>query len=610
MSNKELRRIELLAPAKNLECGIAAIDHGADAVYIGAPRFGARAAAGNSIDDIATLCEYAHQFDAKVYVTVNTLLHDDELTEAQNLIVKLDGVGVDAFLIQDLRLLNSKLPVINSKLHASTQTDNRTVERVRQLCDMGFSRVVLARELSTSDIAKIHSAIPNVEIEVFVHGALCVAYSGICYASEYCFGRSANRGECAQFCRMKFNLKDSDDKVIVQDRYLLSLKDMCRIDDLEELLDAGAVSLKIEGRLKDVDYVKNVVAAYSIRLNKIIKKHPDKYQRASSGVCEYAFTPDLRKTFNRGYTDYLLHTNTAKDGFLEGRTNDIASPYTPKSLGEKVGVVKDIRREIIVAGTASFSNGDGLCFFNDKKELVGFRINRAEGNRLYPQRIPDGLKKGMTLYRNHDAAFEKLLSGKTATRKIPVTMTFSEIPNGFFLTLTKNDGSQATASLMIEKQLAQKNQKDNIIRQLTKLGNTPYHCTDISIEGDADKFFIPSSMLAEMRREVTARETSNRWSGESRLKFALSMPSRDGGRPKVNVERGTKYVEPLMQCRHCIRFSLGYCVRNGGSRPTWREPLYLELGDGRRFPLQFQCNKCQMNVYGEEMRSEEMRSKE
>ena len=295
-----MQTIELLAPAKNLECGIAAIEHGADAVYIGAERFGARVAAGNSVDDIRELCRYAHRFGAKVYVTVNTIVYDDEMEATQQLIDRLADAGVDAILVQDMGILSirraglpadvrSQFSVLHSPLsmHASTQTDNRTVEKVKWLRSLGFRRVVLARELSVEDIRAIHEAVPDVELEVFVHGALCVSYSGVCYASEYCFHRSANRGACAQFCRLKFDLQDADGRTIEQGRHLLSLKDMCRIDSLEELMEAGACSMKIEGRLKDVYYVKNVVAAYSQRLDEIIDRHPGKYRRASQGRCTY-----------------------------------------------------------------------------------------------------------------------------------------------------------------------------------------------------------------------------------------------------------------------------------------------------------------------------------
>lgn len=321
--------LELLAPAKDAECGRAAIDHGADAVYIGAERFGARAAAGNSIDDIAGLCEYAHTFGARVYVTVNTIIYDDETTETEKLVNSLYNAGVDAILVQDMGILEMNLPPI--ELHASTQTDNRSAGKVAWLAGHGFKRVVLARELSFDEIRNIHDAVPGVELEAFVHGALCVSYSGLCYASQYCFNRSANRGECAQFCRLKFDLEDANGRTIVRGRHLLSLKDMCRTDYIGQLAEAGVTSFKIEGRLKDITYVKNVTAAYSQRLDELVARNPERYRRASRGKCSYTFTPCLDKTFNRGFTDY----------FINGRRDDITSFLTPKAMGEHVGHVKE-----------------------------------------------------------------------------------------------------------------------------------------------------------------------------------------------------------------------------------------------------------------------------
>ena len=404
-----MRALELLAPAKNLECGIAAIDHGADAVYIGASRFGARSAAGNSIEDIQKLCDYAHPFGVKVYVTVNTIIYDDELEPTRQLLQQLAAIGVDAILVQDMAVLEmaQQIPIA---FHASTQTDNRTVEKVSWLHSLGFSRAVLARELSIDEIATIHQSVPDIDLEVFVHGALCVSYSGICYASQHCFKRSANRGDCAQFCRMRFSLVDADNKEIEHERYLLSLKDMNQSENLLTLAEAGATSFKIEGRLKDVAYVKNVTAAYSEKLNAIVQRFPSMYCRASLGHCTYTFTPDLKKTFNRGYTTY----------FTEGRKPDIASFDTPKAIGEYVGKVKEIRHDSFnVAGTASFANGDGLCFLNADKQFEGFRANRAVGNRIFPFKMPVGLRPGMSLYRNNDQEFERILSKPSATRKIP-----------------------------------------------------------------------------------------------------------------------------------------------------------------------------------------------
>lgn len=602
--------LELLAPAKNLACGMAAVDHGADAVYIGAQRFGARAAAGNSIEDIRQLCDYAHLFGVKVYVTVNTIIYDDELEATQQLICQLDEIGVDAILVQDMGVLRMAIPPI--PLHASTQTDNRTAEKVRWLRQLGFKRVVLARELSASEIAAIHQEVPDMPLEVFVHGALCVSYSGLCYASQYCFGRSANRGACAQFCRMKFDLLDADGKEIEHQRHLLSLKDMNQSDHLEELIEAGATSFKIEGRLKEVGYVKNVVAAYSQRLDAIIARHPDRYCRASRGHCSYSFTPHLNKTFNRGFTTYFLH----------GRIPDIFSPDTPKAMGEYVGYVKEMRRDSFnVAGTAAFANGDGLCFINQERELEGFRVNRAEGNRLYPHEMPRHLHAGMALYRNNDQEFERQLSRQSSERKIPLVMRLGVTDDGFSLS-----ADDVEVSITCEHQQAEKPQQENIIRQLSRLGGTPYECSRVELP-DVFGYFIPSSLLAELRRRLVEalgsvqrslglRGSEVRASGVG----ALGFEGRRYGLPylynisnrlarEFYVEQGLSAMEPafeirrprgeqlLMQCRHCLRYSLGCCVKHGGSRPSWKEPLFLRLGDGRRFRLDFDCKHCQMNVY-------------
>ena len=599
-----MRALELLSPAKNLECGIAAIDHGADAVYIGAPRFGARAAVGNSVEDIRKLCDYAHLFGAKIYVTVNTIIYDDELDDTRQLLSELKKAGVDAILVQDMAI-----PGMNSgiTLHASTQTDNRTSEKVRWLRDIGFSRVVLARELSANEIAAIHSEVPDIELEVFVHGALCVSYSGICYASQYCFGRSANRGECAQFCRMKFSLQDADGREIEHERYLLSLKDMNQSDSLEQLVMAGATSFKIEGRLKDISYVKNVTAAYSQRLNEIIRNHPDKYCRSSKGVCSYSFTPDLRKTFNRGYTHY----------FLNGRQPDIASFDTPKAMGEYVGVVKELRHDSFnVAGVASFANGDGLCFINQQGVLEGFRANRVVGNRIYPYRMPQGLHAGVRLYRNSDQEFDRLLSRQSAERRITISVSLRAVAEGFALS-----AQGVSVSFPCEHQEAKKSPIENIRRQLSKLGDTIYTCTDVDIPSDFN-YFIPNSILSDMRRalvaeleknsritegqapcEVSAKKSIAEYSDDYLLNISNHLSQRFyGAEEKSAFELKTSSElknlnGPIMQCRHCIRYSLGYCVKNGGKRPEWQEPLSLILGDGRRFRLEFDCQHCQMNIY-------------
>lgn len=637
-----MQTIELLAPAKNLECGIAAIDHGADAVYIGAAKFGARQSAGNTVEDIATLCNYAHQFGAKVHVTVNTIIYNDEMDDMLQLICELEKVHVDALLIQDMGLLKACKETLKTKiaLHASTQCDSRTAEKVAWLASLGFERVVLARELSVKEISAIHKAVPQVELEAFVHGALCVSYSGICYASQHCFGRSANRGACSQFCRMAFDLKDSDGKIIEKQRYLLSLKDMCQIDNLEELIQSGACAFKIEGRLKDINYVKNVVSAYNKRLNEIVRKYPNQFKRASLGKVEYSFTPDLNKTFNRGYTNY----------FVQGRQPNIFSPNTPKALGEFVGKVKELRRDSFnVASTASFANGDGLCFINSEtKALEGFRVNRAVGNRLFPYKMPNGLQPGMGLYRNQDQAFEKELSGNSTKRLIAITMTFGLTENGYSLEIKLVDELEtklsAKATINFEHQAAQKPQRENIIKQLSKLGNTIYNCENIEIVDEADQYFIPSSILAELRRDAIEQfasldlakaigkhnlSTENNESDKvNSANFSYINPKNYERYPYLyniaNKEACSFYVQQgmekpqaafectdvedlkkeqtealVMQCRHCIRYSLGYCVVNGGKKPTWKEPLFLELGDKKRFRLEFDCRHCQMNIFAE-----------
>lgn len=631
-----MRTLELLAPAKNLECGIAAISHGADAVYIGADHFGARASAGNSVADIHALCDFAHLFGAKVYVTVNTIIYEDELSATQELITRLAEVGVDALLVQDMSTLAMRRVALAKVgrvplLHASTQMDNRTAEKVAWLRDLGFTRAVLARELSVDEIKAIHEAVPEVELEVFVHGALCVSYSGQCYASQCLFGRSANRGECAQVCRMSYDLVDADGRVVVKDRYLLSMKDMCQLDHLEQLADAGASSFKIEGRLKDADYVKNVVAAYSQRLNEIIKRRGGDYRRASWGRVDYAFQPDLAKTFNRGYTDY----------FLRGRQHGLSTMFTPKALGEFVGTVKDLRGDSFrVSGMAAFANGDGLCFVKDQADgsarqgelLEGFRVNRVEGNRLFPFHMPRGLRRGMSLYRNNDVAFGKALAGETARRVVPVSMEFGVTPDGFRLAMTVDTGEGKTLEWAVatpfEHQQANRPQQDNIRKQLSKLGGTIFEQKDLTIDQDAKGLFIPSSVLAQLRRDAveaygkalekaTADVGLTRdqegtgaparfWSEEyKKYPYLFNVANREArafyeAHGLSGMEPALETAEPrgvvAMQCRYCIRYELGFCVRRGGKKPEWREPLTLRLGDGRGFRLDFRCGECQMNL--------------
>lgn len=482
-----MREIELLAPARDKECAMAAIDHGADAVYIGAERFGARAAAGNSTEDIAEVVRYAHQFGVKVYATLNTLLYENERDAALQLARELVAVGVDAIITQDPFFVQytGELP-----LHASTQMDNRTADIVAQRQKEGFLQTVLARELSIREIVEIHRCVPDMPLEVFVHGAICVCYNGRCYASEVCYGRSANRGECAQFCRMPYDLEDADGNKIVSDQYLLSMRDMNRTADLEALLDAGVVSLKIEGRLKDAAYVKNVTAWYRQQLDRIFAKRRE-YCRSSRGSEQFFFTPDPDRTFNRGYTDYFMH----------GRSGDLCSMVSPKSIGQKVGFVKEIRRNcIIVAGTAVFHNGDGLCF-EDNGTLRGFRINRAEGNHLYPHQMPQGLHDGVVLYRNQDEAMEKILSGRTAERRLMLQWILSEQEGGFLLTPVIEGEKCHGCFFAYQKEEARTDQADSIRQVLSKMGDTIYNVESVEIRFQKN-WFIPRSVLAEWRRQT------------------------------------------------------------------------------------------------------------
>ena len=607
---KEGRTIELLSPAKNLECGIEAIKHGADAVYIGAGRFGARQAAGNSVDDIARLTRFAHFYGAKVYVTVNTILKDSELADAEKLIWQLYEAGADALLVQDMAVLKMKLPPI--ALHASTQCDVRSADKVRFLADCGFTRVVLARELSLAEITEIHKACPDVELECFVHGALCVSYSGQCYASQYCFGRSANRGECAQFCRLKFDLADSDGNTLIAGKHLLSLRDMNRMAYLEELMDAGVCSFKIEGRLKEVSYVKNVTAAYSQAIEKILNRRDD-FVRASSGRSVPHFSPDVNRSFNRGFTDYFLH----------GRTDDIYSFGTPKSIGEKMGPVKEVGRGWIkVSGFKAFHNGDGICFFNRAGELEGYRVNRVEGNRVFlfleSGEMPS-LSAGTELYRNYDLEFEKVLSKESATRKIGVDILFEETATGYQVTMTDEDGLSATSSVEWQKEDARTAQQDNIRTQLGKMGNTGFEVQNVDIRLEGERF-IPSSLLSDMRRQVTAELEKTRLDSYVRpdvgasanpvypvnqltyLGNVMNAQARtfyqDHGVKNIDdaFEKNTPDSGVIMYCRHCIKNAMGLCTKNPRRDMKVQEPLWLVSQDGRRFRLRFDCSKCQMEI--------------
>ena len=601
------RKIELLAPARNLECGIEAINHGADAVYIGAPKFGARAAAVNSLEDIAALVEYAHLYNARIYVTVNTILKEEELKETEEMIRELYRIGVDALIVQDMAIAKLELPPI--PLHASTQMDNRTVDKVRFLRDAGFRQVVLARELSLREIGKIHEACPDIPLEVFVHGALCVSYSGQCYVSQACFGRSANRGECAQFCRLPFSLVDAEGKMIAKDKHLLSLKDLNQSEELEALLDAGASSLKIEGRLKDVSYVKNVTAAYRQKLDAIFARRKE-YTRASSGKCRFDFKPKLDKSFSRGFTRYFLH----------GRSKYIFSFDTPKSLGEEMGTMKESRGNYLtVAGVKSFNNGDGVCYLDEQGRLQGFRINRVDGNKLYPQEMPR-IKPRTMLYRNFDQEFERILARKSSERKIAVCILLAENNFGFSLTMTDEDDNSVTLTLPRDREPARTPQADNLKNQLAKLGNTPFEAERIDIDF-SENWFIPASVLSELRRQlveqlIIARKVNYRrelavWKPTTHA-FPQQTLSYLGNVMNTRAasfyqDHGVKEVEPayekqpveaavLMFCKHCLRYSMGWCPIHQRERSPYKEPYYLVGTDGKKFRLSFDCKNCQMKV--------------
>ncbi len=591
-----MRRLELLAPARNADIGIEAIRHGADAVYIGAPRFGARAAAGNSVDDIGRLVEYAHQFGARVYVTINTLINDDELDDVKTLISQLYCVHIDAILIQDPKIvdvLGDFISELHIPLHASTQMDNRTPEKVKVLHEAGFEQIVLARELSLKEIERIHETVPDARLEVFVHGALCVSYSGCCYASERCFSRSANRGECAQMCRMEYDLyelrnpkseirrrtKDStspdeiDGTLLKHNKHMLSLKDLCLIDSLQQLIDAGATSFKIEGRLKDMGYVKNVTAAYHLALDAIVRSRPEEYERASVGNVDLRFTPDVKKSFNRGFTTY----------FLYGRTNRIFSFDTPKAMGEEVGQVKEIfRNYFTVAGLHSFHNGDGLCFLDGGGKLQGFRVNKVENGRLYPLDMPRDLCRNTRLFRNFDKEFDDVLLRQSAERYIPVDIVMSDTADGFHISMMDDSGGGSELDVTCNKELARTHQGENIRNQIGKMGGTPFRLRDMVIECEKN-WFIPSSILSQWKRKLIESYKPATGTEQKNVRVDPAILSS----LSAEINRGET---PLMTCKHCIKFSLGLCGKK-------TNPMLLQLENGIRFQLRFDCKNCQMLVY-------------
>ena len=605
-----MRTIELLCPAKNADIGMEAIRHGADAVYIGGPSFGARAAAGNSIEDIQRLCDYAHIFGARVYVTLNVILYDNELAEVEKMVHSLYAAGVDALITQDLALLKMDLPPI--ALHASTQMDTVSPDKAKFLEQCGYSQIVVGRELSLDQLKNISESV-TVPIEAFVHGALCVSYSGRCYVSQHICGRSANRGACSQFCRLKFDLVDADGNVISTQHHL-SLRDMNRTNSIEQMLDAGVSSFKVEGRLKDVGYVRNISAHYLEQIDRVISRRPE-FQRASFGKSRYTFKPQVEKSFNRGFTEF----------FLQGRLPDIWSKRTPKAIGAPVGHVKRMgRRSFIVESSVEFANGDGLCFFDNEGKLQGFRVNRAEGRELFPLKMPEGLLPGIELFRNEDRAFEKTMEKSSSERVLSVRLSLRKQDNGaegFTLSAITESGASVSLNFTTELQEARSPQRDNIIRQLSKLGGTPFVAEEVQVDMEGE-YFIPASLLNEWRRTLV----------EHLIRVCRANHTRDLRRPisenislkgvpldyTSNVsnhlaeqflkEHGAQSVEPafevkplpdatLMTCKHCIRYANGQCPRETKRPPTWKEPLALRMSDGRTFPLTFDCAKCEMSVH-------------
>lgn len=600
-------KIELLSPAKNLECGLEAVNHGADAVYIGAEKFGARSMAGNSVDDIEKLVRYAHLFGVKIYVTINTILYDNELEAVRTLIYRLYEAGVDALIVQDLGLLQLDLPPI--ALHASTQTNNRTIEKVDFLRRCGFTRVVLARELSLNQIAEIHNRV-EVELEAFVHGALCVSYSGQCYMSQYNCGRSANRGECAQYCRLPYSLQDAEGRVLLKNKHLLSLKDLNRSAFLQEMIQAGVRSFKIEGRLKDVGYVKNITAYYRQRLDDILEKD-NTFERSSCGRSVFFFEPNPEKTFTRKYTDY----------FLNARSEHLACFETPKSMGEKLGVVKTVFRDGFEIQTdKKINNGDGLCFVDKQGELQGFRVNRAEANRLFVGKTL-AVQKGDFLYRNYDQCFEKMLLKKSAERKIAVDVLFEEIQDGFRLTLCDEEKCQVSLPFVYAKNVAQKKEQaqDVLKQQMMRFGDTIFSVKSLNFRL-AETYFFPSSVLAVWRKQAVEAllekraqmHVANRIDRvEVQQTTLVKTDYRDNVSNKKAAEfyalcGGTNEVSAyelnpppkalLMHCKYCLKYELGWCKKQGRQiTPSFKEPLFLNYKN-RLFKLVFDCKACEMKI--------------
>ena len=627
--------LELLAPAKNADIGIEAVRHGADAVYIGGPAFGARVGAGNTVQDIERLTAFAHRFHAKIFITLNTIFRDDEIEEARRLAWQMYEAGADALILQDMGLLEMDLPPV--ELHASTQTDIRTPERARFLADTGFSQIVLARELSLPEIrairAKVTPPSPSVPLpegdgssaapvlEFFIHGALCVAFSGQCYISHAHTGRSANRGECSQACRLPYNLEDKQGRIVAFDKHLLSMKDNDQSANLRALADAGIRSFKIEGRLKDMAYVKNSTAHYRQLLDRIIEDSPERYSRASSGRCSFTFDPRPEKTFNRGATDY----------FVNGRHADIAAFDTPSFAGAASGVITRIGPDWFeVDSEEDFANGDGISYLSRGRKLAGLRINVAQGKRLFPNEMPDdpeGFKPGVEIHRNRDQAFERLLEKESAERRIGVTVELAEAADGFALTLTDEDGIEGRAALAHAKEPAKNPERAlaTIAESLGKFGATDFKAADVRI-ALAEPWFLPASAINALRRDAVDALVAAREAARPRPRRALPVEP-----PAVYPERELSYLAnvlnsrardfykrhgvqliadayeadttpgevSLMITKHCLRYSHSLCPKEakGWVKGVNAEPMVLVNGK-ERLTLRFDCKACEMHVVG------------
>ncbi len=602
--------IELLAPARDADIAIAAIDHGADAVYMGASHHGARADATNTLDDVRRACDYAHQFGACIYATVNTLVYDNELDEVERLIHDLYHIGVDALIVQDLSLLRMDLPPI--PLHASTQCDIRTPEKARFLEALGFSQLVMARELTLDEIKAIRQA-TTIPLEAFVHGALCVSYSGRCAISQVLKGRSANRGECAQLCRLPYDLVDSQGRTLIEGKHLLSLRDMARHDRLEQMMAAGVTSFKIEGRLKDMAYVKNVVAYYRRAIDKVIDRQPERYCRSSFGRVELTFEPKLEKSFNRGFTHYFLDERRPADGTA------IASIDTPKSQGESLGRVVRCNGNALTIDTRShLANGDGMSYYDAQGTFTGARVNRVLDGGTVLLRERAAIPRGTLIYRTADKAFNDLLAKPSAIRTIAVNAELRYTGGMLALTLDDERGNRVTHAMPCELQAASKPQGDRQIAELGKLGGTIYRLHEAQVQGDV---FIPASLLSQLRREtvelldrahrITCPEDKRRKEDKAfpcpvteltpvdnvanRLAEAVYrdhgvttiIPALEAGTPSTSVT-------PLMHTRYCLRRQLGACLKGKNAAKLPRD-LFLKTGN-TLLKVTCDCKVCEMRL--------------